>query len=253
MTKLQEKSKGMILTDDYAPVENLLAPVALQDADEQLDSVREMKARKLADQLEKLAWAGDLSASLAKLDELTATAPLVAVRAYFVAASIFADSGKVNEALEIYQHAIDRIGKGQFDDQMTAIHYNFAALLKKAGRSEKAAEQFRLAIDGYLNILAKNPQSIDAYMHLGDISAENNNFEDAVKYFQKAVNLKPGDFDNNLTLIQAFEAQGQLDAAIEAAQKAVEYLSSSGQQEKAAKMQQYMDFIEFKKTRPKNQ
>lgn len=253
MAEIEEKSRGMILTDDYAPVENLLAPVVLKDAESDLALRRKIKARKLADQLEKLAWAGNLPAALSRLDELVKADPSVSIRAYNVIAAIFADSGRVNEALEIYQHAVNHISKGQFNDQMPAIHYNFAVLLKKAGQLEKAAEQFRLAVDGYLNILAQQPQSIDAYMHLGDMSAENGNFEEAVKYFQKAVELDPNNLDNNLTLIQAFEAQGQLDAAIEAARKAVEFLSNSAQQEKAAKIRQYMEFLEFKKTQRKNQ
>jgi tetratricopeptide (TPR) repeat protein len=179
--------------------------------------------------------------------------PAVSVRAYSVAALIFADSGRTNEALEIYQQAVDRFEKGPFNDEMPAIHYNFAVLLKKVGRSEKAVEQFLLAADGYLNILIKNPRSIDAYMHLGNISAENDNFEEAVKYFQKAVDLTPGDLDNNTTLIQAFVVQGRLDAAIEAARKAIDYMSNSGQQQEAAKMRQYMEYLEFKKAQPKQQ
>jgi len=253
MAKLEERAKGMILTDDYAPVENLITPLSLQDADDQIILMHRAKGRKLAEQAENLARAGNLSASLDKLGELAATATLASPKAYFVVASIFVDSGKMNEALETYQHAVNHISKEQVGDQMSAIHYNFAVRLKEAGRLEKAAEQFRLAIDGYLDILSKNPQSIDACMHLGDIFAENGNFKEAVKYFQKAVDLKPGDFNNNLTLIQAFEAQEQLDEAIKAAQKAEEYLSNSNQQEKAAKMRQYIDFLELAKKQPKNQ
>lgn len=253
MAQLQQKSRGLILTDDYAPIENLIAPVVLQNVEKERALVREVRGRKIAEQLEKLSWAGDLPAASAKLNELARVYPAVSVRAYAVAASIFADSGRTAEALEIYQQAVNRFGKGQFADEMPAIHYNFAALLKKVGRSEEAVEQFRLAADGYRNILTQNPESVDSYMHLGNISAENNNFEEAVQHFQKAVDLKPRDFDNNLTLIQAFEVQGRLDAAIEAARKAIEYMSNSGQQQETEKMRQYMKFLEFKKTQPKNQ
>jgi len=252
LAELQEKSKGIILTDDYAPVENLIAPVVLQNVEKERALIHEVKGRKIAEQLEKLAWAGDLPAVLAKLNELVRVHPAVSIRAYAVAALIFADSGRTNEALEIYQQAVNRFDKGQFSNEMPAIHYDFAVLLKKVGRLEKAAEQFQLATDGYRNILAKNPSSTDAYMHLGNISAENNNFEEAVRYFQKAVDLEPGNFDTNVTLMQALEAQGRLDAAIETARKAMDYMSNSGRQQEAAKMRQYMD-LEFKKTQPKNQ
>jgi len=253
MAKLKEKSKGIILVDDYAPVENLLASVVLQDAEQQLNSMREMKGRKLADQMEKLAWNGQLPATLAKLDELVLAYPSMSARAYIVAARIFADSNRVNEALEIYQHAVNSFDKGYFNDEMKAvIHYNFADVLRKANQPEKAAEQSRLAADRYRNILTKNPQSINAYMHLGDISAENGKFEEAVEYFQKAVDLKPSDYNNTLNLIQALEVQGKFDAAIEAARKAIGYMSNSGQQQESAKMRQYMEFLEFKKQKTGN-
>jgi tetratricopeptide (TPR) repeat protein len=249
MAMLQEKSKGIILTDDYAPVENLVAPVVLRDAEQQMSLVREKKARKLADQMEKLAWNKNLPATLAKLDELVITDPSVLVKAYVVAAQFFADSNGVNEVLEIYQHAVNNLNKEQFNKEILSIHYNFAALLMKLGLSEKAAEIFRLAADGYHDMLIQNPKSINAYIYL---SAETNNFADAVKYFQKAVDIKPSDYDNNLLLVQALESQGNLDAAIEAARKAIGYLSNSGQQQEITKMQQYIEFLEFKKYKANN-
>jgi tetratricopeptide (TPR) repeat protein len=67
-------------------------------------------------------------------------------------------------------------------------------------------------------------------------------------HFQKAVDLGPADFENNLKLVQALEHQGQFDAAIQAAQKAVETMSKAKQKEDAAKMLEYQQFLEFKKS-----
>jgi tetratricopeptide (TPR) repeat protein len=168
-------------------------------------------------------------------------------------AFIFADSGKVNEALEIYQAAVNRFSKGQFEDEMAALRYNFGVLLKEAGKSDEATEQFRIAADCCRGILAKDPTSVDSYVLLGNISAENGDFEEAVKYFQKAVYFKPGDLTNNLDLIQALESQGRLEEAIEVSRQAIEYLLKNGQQQDAAKVQQYLQFLEFKKLQPQKQ
>ena len=245
--KLIKKSKGLVLTDDYAPVENLLAPVVLQRG---LGLKNIIRVERLSKQVEKFAWAGNLPKTLAKLHELFLADPTTLVRAYSVAALIFTDSGRVDEALEIYRNAIEHHDKLQPKSEITTIHYKFAMLLKKAGKPKRAMEELRIAADGYRDILAKDPTSIDSYMHLGNISAENGNFEEAVKYFQKAVDLNPGDLANNLNLIQAMVSQGQSDAAIEASQKATQYMLNNGQKADAAKVQEYMWFLEFKKSKP---
>lgn len=250
---LKEKIKEMVLTDDYAPVENLLAPVVLRDAESGLALRDQIRARKLAEQAEKLAWAGNLPETLAKLDELVSADAAVSVRAHAVMARIFADSGKVKEALEVYQAAVNRFSKRQFKDEMTTLHYDFGALLKKAGKSDEAMEQFRIAADRCREILAKDPTSIDSYVLLGNISTENGDFEEAVKYFQKAVYFKPGDLTNNFNLVQALESQGRLEEAIEVSRQMIEYLLKNGQQQDAAKVQQYLQFLEFKKSRPQQQ
>ncbi len=252
MAGIQKKSGGLILTDDYAPVENLLAPVVKQSRRDAAFWAKQERLETLSRQAEDSAREGNLLQTLATLDELRGMDASVGIRTYSETALIFSNAGMAAEALEVYQEVVKRYQDSPFKDEMTAIHYNFGMLLNQAGRSASAKEQFRLTAEGCRNMLAKDPNSVRAYMLLGNISAENGNFQAAVKYFQNAVSLKPGDVDNNITLIQAFEAQGDFNTAIDASKKAIEYMLNNGQQSDAEKIQKYSQFIEFKKSQSKD-
>lgn len=252
MAKAREKAKRRILTDDYAPVENLITPVVRECATEAAVMYKKRKAREFAKEAENLAWSGNLDKTLAKLEQLVAADPAVSVRAYQTMALIFADSGRAKEALEIYKTAINRYDKNEFKNEMTELRYNFGMLLNKSGRTNEAREQFGIASAGYRNILAENSASINPYMQLGNMAAEIGDFTEAAKYFQEAVRLKPGDLDNNFNLIMALEAQGNFDAAIAAAKNAAGYMLDNNQTENAAKIKDYTQKLELKKSQSDN-
>jgi tetratricopeptide (TPR) repeat protein/MFS family permease len=245
---LIEKSKGMILTDDYAPVDNLLAPVARESAEEALDMRKQLRGRALANQAEQLAWAGRLPEVLAKLDELVLADPTVSVRAHSVMASIFADKGKVKEAIDIYHKAFARYSGEQFKNELLFLRYNFGVMLKEANRLEEAAEQFRIAAEAYDAMPAKGPEAIECYSQLGDVYAQKGDFQEAVRYFQKAVDLKPDDFANNFNLIRATTMAGKLDDAISMTQKVLKLMLDTGRQQEAVQLQEYLRFLDFRKS-----
>ena len=243
-----EKSGGMILTDDYAPVDNLLTPLARDDAKEARVKRRQVKARGLAKEAEQLAWAGKLPETLAKLDELVRTDPTVIARAHRVMASIFADSGKVEEAIEIYRKAFSRYSGEEFKNELIPMHYNFGVMLKGVNRLQEAMDQFRIAAEGYDVMPTKGTEAIDCYVQLGDIYAQKGDFAEAVKDFQKAVDLKPDDFANNFNLIRATEMAGRIDDAISMTQKMLKLMLDNGRQQETAQLQEYLRFLEFRKS-----
>ena len=239
IAQLRTKANGIILTDDFAPVENLLAPVALRNT--------EQLARKLADQAEKYAWRGNLEKTMQKLEELVEADPSVSVKAYKVMALIFGDSGRIDPAIQIYNAAFDHLDANRFADQLLSLRYNYASLLKKAGKPEQADEQFRITAQDCWDTLTRNPQLVEPYVLLGNISAEDGDFTSAVEYFTKAVNLNPDDLENRFNLIQAFEAQGNTGSALQAAGSAIQYLQSRNRIEDAQKVEKYLQNLQSQK------
>lgn len=241
---LEEKSKGRVLTDNYAPVEHLLAPVVKANAEIAALNRKQVQARKLAEEAEKLAWSGNLRKTLAKLEELVAADPAVSVRAYQTMAFILTERGKTTEAMEMYRTTIHKYDSSRFKNEMPDVHYNFGMFLNNLGISDEAKEQFSIALQGYRDIIAQNPKLARPYVQLGNIAAENGDFTEAVKNFQQAVELKPDDLDNRFNLIAALEMQGQQDMAIEAVKDAIEYMQNNNLEENTAKLREYLQKLE---------
>ena len=253
IAQIKAKAHNMILTDNYAPVENLLAPVIRRDTEEAIERRDQRRARNIAKKAENAAWAGNLPKTMELLDRLVKFQEDISVRAYSVMASIFADNGRQNDAIQIYRTALERCNKEKFKDQLADLQYDYATLLAKLNRMKEAFEQLDLASQRYQEILASGSESAHVHRRLGEIAVIKDEYGEALTHFQKAVDLNPADFENNIKLVQALEQQGQFDSAIQAAQKAVESMSKAEQKENAAKMLQYRQFVEFKKSQRQQQ
>jgi spermidine synthase/cytochrome c-type biogenesis protein CcmH/NrfG len=242
IAQLREKSNVVVLTDDYAPVENLLAPVALRNV--------EMQSRKVAEQVEIYASRGNLRKAMQKLEVLARADPSVSVKAYGTAALIFAERGRTNEALHVYKTALDRFTDPRYMDQISSMRYNYAMLLKKAGKDQDAAEQLNIALQTCRRVLDENPDSAEPHNVLGNAAAESGDFATAVEHFRKVVALRPDSYEGHMTFVQALEAKGEQDSAIKAAQDAMEYFYANNRTKDAENFKNYLQKMQTEK--PKN-
>jgi predicted membrane-bound spermidine synthase len=240
IVQLRKKSNSLVLTDDYAPVENLLAPVALRNVDKQ--------ARKLAELAENYAWKGNVDKALKKLEALSKADPGVAVRAYGVIALILTSNEKINEALLVYKSALERFTDVQYRSQMPAIRYEYAMLLRKDGRDEKAAGQMDILRQTCQQLLDENPNQAEIQSVMGKALFDGRSFAKAAEYFQKSVELQPGDIDNNIYLIQTLELSGQREPAVQAAQNAIAYFTAQGREKDAETIKDYIAQILSRET-----
>jgi len=250
---LAEQSRHIVLTDDHAPVESLLAPIVRRGTDEAIEKRSRLQARTLADKAEQAAWAGNLKKTMALLDKLVAIDQTVTFRSYNVMATIFHDKGQSNEAIEIYRAAIEHCNKAGLKEDLADLYFEYATLLAKLDKKPQAFEQLALAEQNYRAVAEKNPKLAHAHLRLGDICVIRDNYSQAAVHFQKAADLNPTDLDSNMKLIHSFDQHGQFDAAIVAAQKAIEAMSQAKQEENAGKVREYQQFVRFKKSQQKQQ
>jgi tetratricopeptide (TPR) repeat protein len=179
IAQLRRKSKGMILTDDYAPVEVLTGPIYPRNV--------EFRATKLSEQARYYASRGNLTKAMKKLDAFADVDPANCARAYGSVAIIFADAGRTDDAIKIFRTAIERFTDVQYKDQMPTVLFNYAAILKRAGESRSAGEQFDAATKICNELIYDNPNLVEPYRVLGNIFAENSDFTKATDYFKKVV------------------------------------------------------------------
>jgi len=241
------KGGNFILTDDYAPVETFLAPVVTASTSESIKLRKSFQARAVAAEAEQLSKDGRLDEVLRKLDKLVELDPAVAVRSYQVMALIFRDTGRPDGALLIYQAGLEKNKNAAASRELAMYCYNYALLLASSGDKERAKSMYDSAQAAYNELLAKDPTYIEGFVQLGNISAERGDFARAVEYFSKAVDLDPTNLDNNMNALQAREAAGQIDDAIAAARKVVDMYFARKDTANAAKVQDYMRYLEAKK------
>ena len=240
--KLRQKAHGMVLSDDYVPVENLLAPVVRQ-------SSREFLATKYLENAEKLKKQGELDEAIIEYTKGLKAEPTMSIKAYNDIALILAQQGKLEEAVQYFRKAVEYNKKADFKQNMANIHYSLATALKRLDRRQEASEEFDIAVKEFHELIKKNPYSLKTLINFGDLLAENQRFAEAAQYFQQAVNLNPMILPNHFKLIQALEYAGQFDPAIQATRKAIGFFSRYKQKETAAKLQQYLELLEFKKSK----
>jgi len=235
---LKKKAGGLVLTDDHAPVENLLAPVALKDAADLLVGRYRAKA-------EELLAAGKLDLGIAKYRQIVDVDPSSSMEAYNKIGTVLADQGKLGEAIKAFQNAVEYSRRTQSKQSLSNIYYNMAVVAERDGNKEQASQYFQEAIRGYREDLAQNPASARIASRLANALAAAGNFGEATSFFQQAVNLDPYDARNHALLAQVLTVQKRYDEAVAALKNAIAFMSRTGNGAAAAELQKYLDSIPF--------
>jgi len=179
---LRKKARGIVLTDDYAPIENLLAPVVLQSAVDLL-------VDRYFEQANQLKADGQLDKAILKYKKIIRINPTSSIHAYNEIGMIQAARGKVEEAIAAFGSAIEYNDMAEVKRSMSNIYYNIGVALQRAGRKEHASMYLQKAIQGYRDDLARMPGSAKIAGRLGNVLAEVGNFTEATEFFRKAVQL----------------------------------------------------------------
>ncbi|UCF43722.1 MAG: fused MFS/spermidine synthase, partial [Planctomycetota bacterium] len=211
---LKKKAHRIVLTDDFAPVENMLAPVVRKSGVDLLAG----KYQEFAQQLKR---SGKFEQSITIYQDLIELDPTTSITAYTEIANIKIQQGRLNEAARAFQNAIDYNQKTQTKANMAGVHLDLALTLKNMGKSAKAKPHFQKAVEALKKNLIHDPDSPETLVRLGVALAELGWLSDATDYLQQAVNKNPSDFQSQLTFARILVAQKRYDEAITALNKAI--------------------------------
>jgi tetratricopeptide (TPR) repeat protein len=235
-----KKGRGIVLTDDYAPVENMLTPVVRQSAVNLL-------LEKYLEQVLTLQSQGKLDECLAIYKELIKADPTMSIMAYNNMGQILARQGKWQEAIDAAKSAIEYNEKAKVKVSMPGIYYSIGLLLKKLGRNTEASEYLYKAIKDYRENLAQKPDSTRTLISLANALLEVDRFDEATKYLQQAVDMNPSEVGSHLALANVLLKQQRYDEAITVIKKAIASFSSTGNEKTVADLQKYLEFVEYNK------
>lgn len=189
---LAERTKGLVLTDDYAPVENLLAAVVRQDPGDVLERYTQAGVDAAA--------RGDMEGAIREFTAVTRINPGYA-RGYYNLGVALAQSGRPQEALDAYAAAV------QLDADFVDARNNAAMILAQAGQLDAAVAQWR-------EVIRTRPDSAVVHNNLGNALAQMGRVDEAVQHWIKAIAIQPDYASPHNNLGNAFNLQGKLDEAV---------------------------------------
>jgi len=241
---LKEKAGGIVLTDDYAPVENLIAPVVRQRA---VDSL----LRDALNLAENLKLRGRLDNSIAMYEEILKVRPMVS--AYCEIAAMQMQLGRLNEAAKAFRQAIESNKQIGVEVDLSGVHLDLALVLKRLNQLEESRQHFRKAIDGFREKLVRNSDSAEALFRLGVAYAEVGRFNEGTKCLRRAVNIDPFDVKKHLILAQILLTEQRYDEAIEHLSGRIQFMVEHGRNDDAAELQKFLESVKLEKSKQNKQ
>ncbi len=201
LISLKEKTRNIILTDDYAPVENLLKTVARQSGvllacGRLLEKGNDMLFKEKYDEAISLyKRAINLNPSYAE--------------GYSNIASALVRQGKIDEAMIQYKKALE------INPNFAEASYGIGNILLSKSKDSEAKEYFYKAAEADQNYS-------EAYFSLANIFFKEENLDKAIKYYAKAIRIEPNFFQayNNLgkVLLKKKRIQGAIECFRQALQ-----------------------------------
>jgi Flp pilus assembly protein TadD len=244
MGKIRQKANGMILTDDYAPVENLLASVVSENT-------RQNRADRHIKSAEKFEKQGDLDKAMAEYKKILKIDPGTSIKAYNNMAVIQMQRGELKDATESLKKAIELNENTGLKDNLAAVHLNLGVVLSNLNEPNQSMAHLREAEKGFREMLRQNPTAASLWSDLGNTLAEIGDFNEASKAFGEAVKLEPGNPMHYESLALSLEFQNRYDEVNEQLVKGIRFMEEHGQQDDADKLRKYLEIAESRRTKLK--
>jgi len=236
------KRREIVLTDNYAPVENLVTPMVRAIAMYRL-------ATKYFEQAESLRQQGRFDESISRCEAAISVYPPVSIMAFNKIGEVQASRGKWEGAISAAKSALEYSAKAEKKQSMSDFYCNIGFALKKLGRNDEASRYIHKAIEGYMEDLSQKPDSVETVRRLGNALAEDGNFSEAIKYFQQAVNMEPYNVENHSLLVKVLTIRGRYDEAIKQLHKGIQLMLGNSQKDDAVTLERLLELVESQESK----
>jgi len=194
LTSWLNTRKNILLTDDYAPVDNLVAPL-------QLEKRSLVGPQKYYDAATELFFQGKLKDAIAGYDEAIRLDPYFA-QAYNNRGLVYARLGQFQRAIQDFNEAI------QLDPRDTIAYYNRGTAYSNLGQFQQAIQDFDQAI-------SLNPRDAESYYYRGLSYVNLNQFQRAIQDFDQAIQLNSQFAEAYYKRATTYQTLGQFQPAIQ--------------------------------------
>ena len=240
---LRARCGHVVLTDDYAPVENMLAPVVRQSA-------KEILARKYLEQARRFQGEGRREMSIATYRQAMALNPSMSIKAYNEIGMMRVAQGEPEEAVAAFRDAIAYHAEaGTEEAAIASVHMNLGILLGRMKQAEQSRRELMRAVDWFRIELDENPGSVVTWDRLGETLAITGDFKGASDAFEQALALEPENLAHYQKLARALEFQKRYTEAIDVVNKQIEILTKRGEAAAALQLREYVEQMEYRKVK----
>jgi spermidine synthase/Tfp pilus assembly protein PilF len=191
VAELKDRSNGMALTDNYAPVENLLAPVVRTQGGK--------IGERYFQEAQRAAAAGDLDRALNEAQRAVEAHPIWPEAWTFIA-NLRQETGDHAGAVEAAREALNG------NTNPARAHHNLAQILSAAGQNNEAADQWRQAAE-------LEPENVNHVYNLGLAYAGQQQMDQAIKAWERAHEIAPDHRDTMHNLALAYFVSQDYDNA----------------------------------------
>ena len=241
---LKEKTRHLILTDNYCPVENLLAPVVLMSAkdhsaEEYFNCAQEFKDKK--------QFAESIKNYLLAIKEN----PTCSIQSYNEIGIMYAQMGNPEQAIEAFNKAIEYNDRAENKTSVAIIHSSLGILFQGQNKSDQAMEQFRKAVEGFQEEVKERPAHHESWRRLGDALAIIGDLKAATEAFKKALSLNPDDPAYYANLARALEFQERYTEEIEVLKNYIQLMKQYKQDDAVLQLQKHLESLEYEASKGK--
>ena len=271
MNHLRDICGGITLTDDYAPVENLLASAVRQGADAVLAQKYFDRARILQNEGRgdlHHAWElpsggpRDASAQLRNrgLEECQQSIgqytkaieldPSLSIEACDGIGRLMTELGKPQDAERAFRGAIEyHRTTGSRDPAIAGVYKNLGMLLRRTDRKIEGNAPLADAARWFRIETRINPRSALAWEQLGGVLAMRDDMKGASEAFEKALTLEPGYLAHYEKLAKTLEHQKRYSEAIDVVRRQMKLLEDRHERESAVQARQYLELLEYQRAK----
>lgn len=233
----------LVLTDDYAPVEELLASVTPEVA-------RQRLAHRCLREAGRLRFARQYEGSTLRYRQAADLDPSMATEAWSCVGEMKLAQEDLQGAAEAFRIAVVHANEaGRQTMAIAAAHMNLGIVLGQVGRKTDARTHLAEAARWFRMDLRKNPNSVVSWERLGDTLVLARDLEGAVEAFERAMALEPTNLAFYEKLAETLERQQRYDQAIAVARKHVAILKELGRRDVALQVGAYVDFLEYQRVK----
>lgn len=240
---LKDRCGNMVLTDDYAPVRDLLRPAARS-------GVRPQLAQRLWREATRLQSQRRYEPSIATYQRAAEQDPSIAMQAYSAIGAMQLELGDLERAAEALERAIaGHMETGLQQADLALVHLNLGVLLQRVGRPTRGRVHLAEAAKYFRIDLRRNPKSASTWERLGDTLIVAGDLREATDAFEKALSLDPENLDCYDKLSRILEVQQRYDEAIAVVQRQIDVLRAAGRRDAVREMTEYVSFLRYQKVR----